>query len=249
MNDAFDRRPMAIKTLAAAERGATRSTGHFLSFIGNTTPEVLREASGLAAGGFLNRFLFVWVERRDGVLIPRPEQVELTDLPDETARVVQHWRKRGEVVLEWTPAAEHYWDELYPSLTQPWPGIYGQMRVRGRVFVARLALVYAISDRSEVIDVEHVEAAHALWEYHVQSVERVFGTVTGNVHSDRIVAYLQEHGQATKAELNKEACGNHPEACDRGLAPLFEYGLIEVEEVAPQGERKGGRKRQVYRLA
>ena len=54
----------------------------------------------------------------------------------------------------------------------------------------RLSLIYALMDCSNVIRVEHLQAATAVWDYCDASVRYVFGTKTGNQYADRIIDAL-----------------------------------------------------------
>lgn len=244
MNYAFDGTPIDIASLAARERGG-RSTDHFLSCITNVTPETLREHSKLAANGFLNRFLFVWVSRGDRD-VPSPERVELDDLAREANKIVRFWRDRGEFVVANTPDAQELWLDSYAELARPRPGVYGQMLARGRIFVPRLSLAFAIADRSDAIEVEHLEAALALWDYHKHSVARVFGTSTGDGYADAILAYLTEHGRAKKEPLNR-LCHGKTAVCDRALDLLEEARLIK--RVQGTTTPRGGRPPELWELA
>lgn len=234
MNYAFDGTPMDIGSLAARERGG-RSTGHYLSCITNTTPEALVDHSKLAANGFLNRFLMFWIAKRD-VDIPSPERVDLSDLTKKASRVVKYWEHK-EALLAFRPDAEELWDSTYRRLNGPVvPTAYGQMQVRFRVFIPRLSLAYAISDCSDAIRLEHLEAALALWDYHRQSAARVFGERTGNRHADAILGYLAEHGSSEKEPLNV-LCGRSA-ICSEALAWLEEHKLVTHRKGASSGGRR-----------
>ena len=68
-------------------------------------------------------------------------------------------------------------------MQRPW-GLLAAVTARTEAQIVRLALVYALIDRSPVIDVPHLRAAHALWDYAVRSVAYVFGTSTGDRHAE-----------------------------------------------------------------
>jgi hypothetical protein len=55
----------------------------------------------------------------------------------------------------------------------------------------RLAVTYAILDKSESIELAHVLAAEASWRYSVGTVEHVFGAMRGDTVQDRLLAELR----------------------------------------------------------
>jgi hypothetical protein len=58
----------------------------------------------------------------------------------------------------------------------------------------RLALIYALLDGAGQIDVLHLEAALALWEYSESSAAFVFGDLLGDPIADEIARALQHAG-------------------------------------------------------
>jgi hypothetical protein len=246
MNFAFDGTPMALGTLAARQRGTARSTNHCLSFIANITTDALAQASKLAAGGFLNRFLLVPVERRD-VDIPSPQEVDLTDIREQVKKIARHWHGRGDLVVPRSARAEAYWEAIYPGLNTAWPGVYGQMHSRGRVFVARIGLAYAIADCASEITEQHLEAALALWHEHTSAVTDVFSVLTGNKYADRIIGYLVDEGDWSPKEPLNRLCNGKSDLCDEALTLLLRYRLVEERDGTTTA--KGGRPARQFRSA
>ncbi len=56
----------------------------------------------------------------------------------------------------------------------------------------RLSVAYALLDQAEAIDVPHVAAARAVWDYAVASARFVFGDATGNPRQDRLLEALRD---------------------------------------------------------
>jgi hypothetical protein len=90
-----------------------------------------------------------------------------------------------------TDAAREQWRAVYSKLSALQPGLLGAVVARGEAQVVRLALIYALLDGSGHIDVPHLEAALAVWEYCESSAAFVFGDLLGDPIADEIARALQ----------------------------------------------------------
>ena len=69
------------------------------------------------------------------------------------------------------------------------PGLVGSITARAEAQILRLSLTYALLDGSPVIELPHLEAAAALWDFSAASVEHVFGTTTiGDLIADTLLS-------------------------------------------------------------
>ena len=59
----------------------------------------------------------------------------------------------------------------------------------------RLALIYALLDRSPLIRCVHLNAALAVWAYAYNSAKSIFGLKTGDPVADKILETLQKQDQ------------------------------------------------------
>jgi hypothetical protein len=108
--------------------------------------------------------------------------------------------------------------------------------------VARLSLIYALADRSDVIGTEHLEAAIAFADYARRSVVWALGDSTGNRHADVLLSMLSE-GEIGW-EDGKKALGLRTAAeMVEAVSVLAEAGVAEVVSVSSGG----GRPRRVVR--
>jgi hypothetical protein len=94
--------------------------------------------------------------------------------------------------LERTGAYCASWDELYvgpdgrgDELLRHPAGVPGIVvsRAEVQVQVTRLAVLYALADRSEVVDLPHLQAAMSAWRL-CEASAAIFGTLTGNRDAD-----------------------------------------------------------------
>lgn len=235
VRDAWDGVPMG--RILAREQSVVHS--HHVGLVAHVTPVELRaKLSGTdAANGFGNRF--IWLAVRRTRLVPFPSSpVEHVDpgLFAGVGAAIADAQAPGEV--PWSPEARDAWEDLYLELTlrRPW-GLSGAMTARREAQVVRLALVYALLDRSPVIDVPHLRAARALWDYAERSVACVFGTSTGDRHADALRAQLADG--PLKWEDAKRALGVRSAAeLEAAVAILESLGIAERAKVRVPGAKR-----------
>lgn len=194
----------SLRTLTKTDQ--ITATGAHICIIGHITADELRAelTATDTANGFANRFLFV-ATRRSKVLPFGGEEVPRNVLDGFTARLkaaATHARKLGEVSM--TPAARSTWASVYPALSEGSPGLYGSVTARAEAQVLRLSLVYALVDSADQIDVPHLMAALALWEYCAASAAFIFGDALGDPVADDLLAALRVAGAPgmTRTEIS-----------------------------------------------
>lgn len=235
VRDAWDGVPMG--RILAREQSIVHS--HHVGIVAHVTPVELRlKLSGTdAADGFGNRFIWLAVRRQR--LVPFPTSpIKHVDpgLFDAVGAAIADAQTPGEV--PWSPGARGAWEELYLELTlhRPW-GLLAAMTARTEAQIVRLALVYALLDRSSVIDVAHLRAARALWDYSVRSVASVFGTSTGDRHADALRAQLVDG--PLKWEDAKRALGVRSAAeLESAVALLESLGIAERTKTRVAGAKR-----------
>jgi len=226
-----------------------RATNAHISIIAHTTPEDLHQYlnNTEAANGLGNRFLFVLVRRSK--LLPNPGRAPWEDiktLADYLSETVEFAQKVGE--MRRTPAAEALWEQIYPTLTQDYPGLLGSLLARSEAHVARLSALYALLARSADIDVPHLQSALALWAYVEASTRNIFGNRTGNEIADRIRQEMVPGQRLTRKEIRQQIFANHVSAAR--LADAIKL-LAAIGDIRLDHEQEtGGRPRVVItRLA
>jgi hypothetical protein len=104
--------------------------------------------------------------------------------------------------------------------------------------MVRLSLLYALLDCSSEIEVEHLRAALALWEYARHSAELIFGQrETWSPLESKILQLLQESQTGyTRSELHKLLGGRcKAEELLAALAKLKEQRAAHCEKIAHPG--------------
>jgi len=97
---------------------------------------------------------------------------------------------------------------------------------RAEAQVVRLSCIYALLDCSPVVQVNHLKAALAVWDYCESSVRFVFGDMLGDPTADELFSRLRQHPKGlTRTELR--GSGHiHAGELDRALQVLQEQHRI-----------------------
>jgi hypothetical protein len=215
-----------------------RATGAHVSMIGHITSEELRRnlTATETANGFGNRFLWVCAERSK--LLPLGGRVdpaamdalrcELTDAI-AFARTVREMRRDEQ--------ATALWCDFYGQLSEGKPGLAGALLARAEAHVMRLALLYALLDRSMAIGATHLLAALALWDYCDRSVYHVFGDDLGDPVADELLRLLRGSPDGlTRTDMLRFFGNNLPSGrIGKALGLLLQHHLARREEEKTAG--------------
>jgi 5S rRNA maturation endonuclease (ribonuclease M5) len=167
-----------------------RATGAHISMIGHITREEFRRelTQTESANGFANRYWIVAVDRSK-CLPEGGEAYGYSDLVEHLKNAIGFAKQCDE--LKRGDAARELWAQVYPKLSEGKPGLLGAITARAEAQVLRSSCIYALLDCSNVVRVEHLKAALALWDYSERSAAWVFETATGNKNADKIRAALR----------------------------------------------------------
>jgi hypothetical protein len=199
LRQAWDDHPLGTLTKASP----LRATGAHLSLIGHVTADELRQhlTETERANGFGNRWLYVLVRRArilpDGTPVP---DAALEPIIGTFRRAAEKARGLGEVHRD-ADAAE-LWRSIYPALSSAEPGLVGAVLGRAEAQVLRLSLTYALLGGSKVIQVPHLQAAVAVWDYCADSARRIFAGRLGLGVADTVLEVLRTRGAMTTTEIH-----------------------------------------------
>ena len=106
----------------------------------------------------------------------------------------------------------------------------------------RLAMVYALLDRSEVIRPEHLLAALAVWDYVFASCRYIFGRSLGDPVADEILNLLKEKPEGVtrtdiSAHFNRHKTKEQTERAIRSLE-AFAYARVEMIKTGGRNEER-----------
>jgi hypothetical protein len=188
VRDGWDRGDLATLT----KNSPARATGAHISIVGHiTADELRRDLDEISmANGCANRFVFVCVKRANVLPFGGALAEEtICDLGRRLRATILAAQNLGRVTM--TPPARERWRDTYPALSEGEPGLLGAIIGRAEAQVIRLALVYALLDQCALIDVDHLRAALAVWDYCEESVRYIFGDALGDRIADEILRALR----------------------------------------------------------
>ena len=189
------------------------------------------------ANGFANRFLFALVRRSKK--LPEGGSLDSAAL-DELARRVGGAIERAYRVgvLTRSPAAKDLWAKAYEDFGDGEEGLAGAVTARAEAQALRLSVVYALLDGSALIEVEHLEAALAVWNYCEASAYLIFGDATGDPVADTLLAAIREASEkGLDGTEQHRVLGGHASATRLALARTLLEGKRLI--VTTQEETRG----------
>ena len=114
---------------------------------------------------------------------------EILHLGERLKSAIDAAKPIGRVMM--TENARAKWAAVYSDLSAAKAGLLGAVIARAEAQTVRLGLIYALLDGSHSIDLPHLEAALAVWEYCELSAVHIFGRAIGDPVADEILRALQ----------------------------------------------------------
>jgi hypothetical protein len=171
------------------------ATNAHISIVGHITEEELRSRITRTdmANGFANRFLFALIKRSKELPFGgNLSDSQILHLGEQLQGIIGAAHGVGRVTL--TDAAAAEWARVYSALSAGQSGLLGAITARGEAQVVRLAMIYALLDNSAHIDIGHLKAGLAVWEYCEASAAHIFGDSLGDPVADEVLRALQQAG-------------------------------------------------------
>ncbi|MFO1007841.1 MAG: hypothetical protein U0929_17910, partial [Planctomycetaceae bacterium] len=168
LRDAWDTGNMYVMT----KNSPLTATNAHIGITSHITQEELLKTLGQTEmfNGFGNRFLWTYVRRSK--CLPDGGSVDLSSLQKRLAEIVAKAKEIERLVR--SPEAAELWRQVYPILGAEKCGIWDAVTSRAEAQVVRLSILYALLDGSSVIEVDHLKAALAVWDYCDQSAKLLF---------------------------------------------------------------------------
>jgi hypothetical protein len=236
----WDGRPLQVLTRESPKRA---SEAH-ISIIAHTTQHDLQRYLNLTDvfNGFANRFLWACVQRSK--LLPNGGGISkerLSRLAQRLKKSVEFATCQEEVELSTNAAA--LWEATYPRLTADAPGLFGAAITRSEAQARRLALTYALLDKSPQVRSRHLNAALEVWRFCEDSARFIFGDQpTGGVENKLLTTLRNAEAGLTRTQINQALRHHVPsELIRRSLDQLRESGLVHKKSV-----KTGGRSAEVW---
>ncbi len=218
----------------------TKATGAHISIVGHITAEELRRylTATEQCNGFGNRFLWVCAERSKtlpfgGNIDSQAWEGLRNDLTEALTFA------RGVGVVSRDQEAMEIWSGVYGDLSEGRRGLAGALLGRAEAHVMRLAMIYALMDRSAVIGAVHLMAALTLWKYCERSVYHLFKDSLGDPFADEVLRLLRASpdGLARNDLMNYFGRNQSSERIGRALGLLLQHRLARCEVQKSTGGR------------
>ncbi len=256
IRDAWDRGNLASMT----KNSQLRATGAHISMVGHITEDELRRelTQTDAANGFANRYLYACVKRSKILPFGGKDSDVIAEVGQKVTTLVDTLRRRSfahtfgdtsstfNPELTWSSDARALWESVYPQLSEGHPGMFGSITGRAEAQVCRLALIYALLDGSNIMEVVHLRAALEVWRYCEQSAAYIWGDAFGDSAVDTVLQALRAAGTAgmTRTQISS-LFDRHKSGQDlaRALNVLLARQLVRMETRAT-----GGRSEEVWRV-
>lgn len=247
LRDAWD----GVSIKPATKAAKVGATDPHIAVMGAVTPGELRTCLSTRelTNGFANRFVMIFAERHR--MEPFPEATP-QDVVDSLAAEVLgtfefaqagRWVDTDCIRVSLSPAAATLYAGLYRDLCAEvgGPAVFPLLERRAPVLL-RIALVLAMTDRTAVIEPQHLTAAHAWVRYWTDSVLYVFAEAADEEASrqtsetaQRIVEFLKSRGKASRKDITRDCFKGHvkKDQIDAALDELLGSSppVIEVEAV------------------
>ena len=232
--------------LRVMTKNPVKATEAHVSIVGHITEiELIRNLDETeSANGFANRF--DWICARRSKYLPDGGNLTENDL-NEAVRclneAVQFARNTERIRRD--DEANQLWHRVYKRLSDGYGGLLGSVTSRATAQVIRLACLYALLDCSDIIRLEHLEAALAVWQYCEDSAKYIFGMSSGDKVADEIFTALQSSDAGlSKTEISNLFNRNRTaKEIEAALQTLLELNRIEKAE-----EKTPGRPRVAFKI-
>jgi len=234
LRDGWDSKPLKNIVKGQTKDGISNSAGcqePHLSISGDTTRSELvsKMPDGADENGFGNRFLYTYVYRVQLCPLGGPE-IDWTNEITKLYEVIEFAKKQGCVGL--TASAKNTWMRTYLQIENSHlSGLAGKMTSRAAAHIRRLALIYAMLDKSSAVDVKHLRAAQLLWGYCEDSAQYIFNGTTKN--QIKLLQWMEKQPQpVTLAQVRDDFYHRHEKA-ERVKATVAD--LVRLRRVQQTG--------------
>lgn len=225
IRQAWDGDPLQTMT----RNNPLRATGAHVSIVGHITDEELHRYLGETDvfNGFSNRM--IWACSRRSKLLPTGGSLvdaDFNGLAHDLRQVTDFARSLGDRPLVRDAAAESAWGKVYGLLATPPPGRAGVVLGRAAPQVLRLALVYALLDRSEEVRLPHLAAALEVWRFCEDSTFHIFGNGLADSTMDEILEAISHAGSDGITRTDLWNLFSRHRKLTRSLDELARLGLV-----------------------
>lgn len=240
----------------AVKNGRAWVTAPHIGVHANITPNELKGllTSREMDNGFANRFLFIWAEREKLIAFPEATPVHIIEeLARETMEVLYFAKGKypeaqngHEMIM--SAAAKEYFTDIYLAINQPLASEFiTGLLIRRAPYVQRLAALFALTDKTRVIEPPHLKAALAWVNYAAHSVLYIFqdqaksaGDEEIRRTAEKIMLFLDKHPNGCTGTAIANDCFKKNLGTDK-IQKALGYLLTDIPKRIERIEIKNGK--------
>ena len=232
IRNAWDGVPLGRHVASRKESGTVYQ--HHVGVLANiTSVELAQKLTSVdAANGFGNRFLWLAVRRPHLLPFTEPVAPHVAPFVGSLRSAMDYARAGGKLRL--SPDARERWEAFYRGRPVR-SGLIAALTGRAEPYVARLAMVYALLDRSREVTAEHLAAGEAVWDYAERSAVYVFGDSTGDRNADALLRLLGEESPISWWDARKELGLRTAADLEAVVSMLQRLGRVRLVKVTRSG--------------
>lgn len=205
--------PPELSTNSMRARTENRGTAKepYLNIYGGTQPNRIGEymTETMISSGLGNRLgIFMGQSRGRLARTPKLDYRESVRMYKRMQAAIQHYPEGNELAMN--DAACQRWDDWFYALPEETDELAADMRVRHPVMVQKWALMFAVADQADCIDLPHLDAAIALIEWMWECIAMFlpsWGVSNERKIEERIITVLQQRQPMSKRDLNRYVRG------------------------------------------
>jgi hypothetical protein len=212
--------------LRAMTKNQTKATDPHVSIVAHVTRQELKKCLGESEyfNGFANRFLWA-ITRRTKLISENGDCVDISPFQQRVANALS--QAMTVTTMKRSEEARALWRDLYVKLNGDRSGMFGACTSRAAPITLRLSMIYALADGVDVIEVKHLQAAHAVWRYCEASARLIFGEEQADALTSEVHRLICARPGLTKTDLINALNRNVPAKDIAGaLVTLYGKGKI-----------------------
>ncbi|QDV19489.1 hypothetical protein Pan153_41550 [Gimesia panareensis] len=242
LRNLWDRDTVSVTT----RNNPLKATGCHVSILGHITHEELHKSLDNVDvfNGFGNRFLWC-LSRRSKSLPLGGDAIELDDLRKRLKDITQQSQMIGK--MEFSAEAKAVYTSRYDALGEGRRGLWDAVTSRAEAQVIRLSMLYALLDGVATINVDHLKAALAVWDYADDSARLIFNLADteGDTLERKILDVLEDYPGITKTEI-RDMISHKLKAKELNRSLKW---LKQKRKIVRESKIKNGRRYDVWYLA
>lgn len=208
IRNAWDQVPLEINT----SQRSIRSTDYNVSLIAHITPNELKSlvTDIDSSNGFLNRFLFCLAGNAEPKVFPEPFEKVRFSFSTELVTLISFINSIESEVIDLDESARVYYEDIYKEYFYKPESEISDLIGRNIPHLLKMAMLYAILDRSPFIKTEHLKASKALIDFSENSIRYIFKDKIYNKKEKKILYFLSKHsGHSSRGKIQSDCFKNN----------------------------------------